>query len=105
MTRRHLLLFSLLAGLLALGVDVWLLWPRSAVTRENFAKLRVGMTLAEVEEVLGEAAQCTNDSGMDWSGPITNPERVGMVWRNEGFAVRVEFEAGRVRSMASRYQI
>jgi hypothetical protein len=31
----------------------WLIWPRSAITRENAAKIKVGMTLAEVEMILG----------------------------------------------------
>ena len=57
-TRRRLLLFGLLAGLLALGTGVWLLWPRpSAITSENAAKIQVGMTLAEVEVILGARAR------------------------------------------------
>jgi hypothetical protein len=50
-TRRRLLLV-VLAGLLALGVGVWLLWPESAINAGNFAKIRVGMTLTEVESLL-----------------------------------------------------
>jgi hypothetical protein len=52
-TRRRLLVFGLLAGLLALGAGVWLLWPRTAITRENAARIRPGMTLEEVETILG----------------------------------------------------
>jgi hypothetical protein len=32
---------------------LWLLWPRSAINRDNFARLHVGMRLAEAERVLG----------------------------------------------------
>ena len=52
MTTRRLLLFGLLAGVLALG-PVWLLWPQpSAITRENAAKIQVGMSLAPVETII-----------------------------------------------------
>lgn len=62
--RRRLLLFSLLAGLFTLGVGAWLLWPRTAITRENAAKIQIGMTLAEVEAILGGPVR--NDA----TGPI-----------------------------------
>jgi hypothetical protein len=47
-TRRRLLVFGLLAGLLALGAGVWFLW----MSVESNA-IRPGMTLAEVTEILG----------------------------------------------------
>jgi hypothetical protein len=56
-TRRRLLVFGLLAGLLVLGVGVLLLWPRTAITRENAAKIQVGMALADVEALLGGPAR------------------------------------------------
>ena len=52
-TRRRLLVFGLLAGLLVLGAGFWLLWPRTAITLENAAKVRPAMTLDEVEFILG----------------------------------------------------
>jgi hypothetical protein len=52
-TRRRLLLFGLLAGLLAMAAGVWLLWPRTAITRENAARIQEGMTRQEVESILG----------------------------------------------------
>jgi hypothetical protein len=52
-TRRRLLVLGLLAGLLVLGVGGWMLWPRTAITRENAAKIETGMTLTEVEAILG----------------------------------------------------
>jgi hypothetical protein len=59
MTRRtrRLLLFGLPAGLVAAMLAVWLLWPRTAITRENADKIRMGMTLAEVETILGGRAR------------------------------------------------
>jgi hypothetical protein len=55
--RRRLLLLVLLVGSLVLGVGAWLVWPRTAITRENAAKIHVGMTLAEAEAILGGLAR------------------------------------------------
>ena len=52
-TRRRLLLFGVLAGLLAMAASNWLFWPRTAITRENAAHIREGMTRQEVEAILG----------------------------------------------------
>jgi hypothetical protein len=57
MTRRRLLLFALAGPVVLLGVGAWLLCPRSAITRENAARLRPGMYLAEVEAILGGPAR------------------------------------------------
>ena len=54
-TRRLLLLA--LPALVALTGGGWLFWPRTAITRENAAKIQVGMTLAEVEAILGGPAR------------------------------------------------
>jgi hypothetical protein len=58
MTRRQLL-FAMPGALVLLGV-VWVaLWhakPRTAITRENAARIQEGMTLAEVETILGGPA-------------------------------------------------
>jgi hypothetical protein len=54
---RRLLLFGLFAGLVVALVAAWLLWPRTAITRENAAKIQKGMTLAEVETILGGRAR------------------------------------------------
>jgi hypothetical protein len=56
--RNRRLLFGLLAGVtVAVSLAVWMLWPRSAITCENAAKIQKGMTLAEVEAILGGAAR------------------------------------------------
>ena len=52
---RHLLLLALPA-VLALGLVAWLLWPRTditAITEENAEKIREGITVAEIEAILG----------------------------------------------------
>jgi hypothetical protein len=48
-----LLLAGFLGCLVVAGAALYLLWPRSAINRENFEKVQVGMTLAEVEAILG----------------------------------------------------
>ncbi len=52
---RHRFLFPFLATVLVgLAIMAWLLWPRpTAINRENAAKIQEGMTLAEVEAILG----------------------------------------------------
>jgi hypothetical protein len=57
--RRRLLLVAVVstAVVLVVGLTAWLLWPRTAITRENAARIQVGMTVAEVEEILGGPAR------------------------------------------------
>jgi outer membrane protein assembly factor BamE (lipoprotein component of BamABCDE complex) len=52
---RRLLLIALPA--VAVVVAAWLRWPRTAITRENAAKVKEGMTRAEVEAILGGPAR------------------------------------------------
>lgn len=53
-TRQRLLLLGLVTGSLVLGAGFWVLWPRpSAITVENAEKIRTGMSLADVEILLG----------------------------------------------------
>jgi hypothetical protein len=52
-TRHRLLLLAVPVALVLLGVGAWLLWPHTAITRENAAKIHKGMTITEVEVVLG----------------------------------------------------
>jgi hypothetical protein len=70
MTCRRLLVLGLPAGLVALAVAAWLLWPRTAITRENAAKIQPGMTLAEVEAFLGGPARDES------TGPLTDDDDV-----------------------------
>jgi len=55
---RRFLLFGLLAGALALGACVWLVWPApSPISWVNNQKIHEGMSLSEVEAVLGGPAR------------------------------------------------
>jgi hypothetical protein len=55
MNRRRLLLVGFASTAAALGIGVCLLWPRDrpGITRANRERIREGMTLAEVEAILG----------------------------------------------------
>jgi hypothetical protein len=98
--RKRLLLFGLPASVVVIAVVVWLLWPRTAITRENAAKITAGMTLAEVEAILGPPRD-------DSTGPASvdlkhfNREEPLLVLR--GVADRIlELDAsGRVRRWTS----
>jgi hypothetical protein len=54
---RRLLLFGLPAAVLLGLLAAWWLWPRTVITADNAAKIRPGMTLAEVEAILGGPAR------------------------------------------------
>jgi hypothetical protein len=58
MRRRRFLLLTLIATLAffsALGVILW--WQQSAISPQNSDKIQVGMTVAEVEALLGGEAR------------------------------------------------
>jgi hypothetical protein len=66
MTRRRLLLVVLPATLL-FGVGVWLLWLRHGepgITTENAYRVQKGMTLIEVEAILGGPERKEGDCGI-----------------------------------------
>src|SRR6266478_2347267 len=65
-TRRLLLLA--LATVAVLVAGVCLLWPQSAITRENAEMIWEGMTLAEVEAILGGPARD------ETTGPVIREE-------------------------------
>jgi hypothetical protein len=69
MTRHRVLLFVLLATVASAVVAGGLLWPRTTITRPNAQRIEKGMTLAEVESILGGPAR--NDT----TGPVV-PEDV-----------------------------
>src|SRR3954465_7795793 len=55
--RRLCIALGLLGCLLIAGCAAWLLSPRTAITQENAARIPAGMTLAEVEAILGGAGR------------------------------------------------
>src|SRR5262245_10801883 len=100
MTRRTrcLLLLALPAPVLAVGLVAWLLQPSpppSAINLENAAKIRVGMTLAEVEALLGGPAR--NESGLPDGSIMVTRHADAKCWANSRDVVIVDLDAdGRV---------
>jgi hypothetical protein len=66
---RRLLLACLPAAAVALAVGAWLLWPRTAITRENAAKIHKGMTRAEVKAILGGPPRDESSGPVDLDEP------------------------------------
>jgi hypothetical protein len=96
MKRRRLLLFGLLGLLALLGVGVWMVWSsQSAITVENGDKIRVGMTRAEVEAILGGPEQ-NETSGwitFDGEGGIILKDKVSPgIWASDRVFIHVTFD-------------
>jgi outer membrane protein assembly factor BamE (lipoprotein component of BamABCDE complex) len=66
--RTYLFAISMIAVLGAIGLSYWLFRSRepSAITRENALKIKPGMTLKEVEKILGGPAR------FDYDGVVTS---------------------------------
>lgn len=63
-----------------LAGGVWLLWPHTsrAISRENFERIQLGMTLAEVEAVMGEKADLSQAG--NWKGAAGKPGENTHAW-------------------------
>jgi hypothetical protein len=57
MHRMRPFLFLFFGIMATLATGLWLVWPRTAITRENAAKIRNGMSLADVQALLGGPAR------------------------------------------------
>jgi SmpA / OmlA family len=108
MTRRRLLLFALPVTLVLLGSAAWALWPHStAITWENAKKIKEGMTMADVEAILGgptrdETAGCAVPDM--WAEDADPPGMFirsaylpkSIFWTSEQRAIEVIFKDDRV---------
>jgi hypothetical protein len=100
-TRCRLLLFGFIIGSLGLGAGLWLVWPSaSAINELNAARIQTGMTLAEVEAILGGPAR--DETGGRGGGLVTPigsrhfPQGPDAAWTSEDCAVSVYLREGRV---------
>jgi hypothetical protein len=99
--RRRLLLLALPTAFVALVVGVWLLWPHpSVITEAKFAKIQPGMTLEEVEAILGGPGR---DESNGRAAPMFISSNVApwMVypstnWISDDAAISVVFRNGEV---------
>lgn len=77
------LLLVVVAVVLALAAGVWWCWPRTAITEQNFAKIRPGMTLEEVETLLDEPG----------SPDGVPPHPRWRIWCSDRLMIRVRLDA------------
>lgn len=79
----------------------------SKVTQENYDKITVGMSLAQVEEILGSgepqdsSGTSIESSGLT-SGANVNPDAKTYVWQSEGKQIIVNFMKDKVVSKNKR---
>jgi outer membrane protein assembly factor BamE (lipoprotein component of BamABCDE complex) len=98
MARRRALLFGLLVAVVVLGVSAWATWPRpSAITPENAARIEKGMTLAEVEGILGGPARDETPED-ERRHLVIQSVRPDLEWNSDLVSVWIHLDAdGRVR--------
>jgi hypothetical protein len=99
MLRRVFIASALLLTVALLGVStvVYVTAPRHRITRENIAKIQHGMTLAEVEELLG-ASPGNHSRGMAqglvlYTGEALWHAHHACDWVADDVSVRVRFDA------------
>lgn len=98
--RRVLVLVAVAVTVALLGASgVWLIWPRTAITRQNAAKIQAGMTRTEVEAILGRTPLPRPTDRKIWHRTPDGAEMFGGdYWWEGDLAVIVEFDdAGKVR--------
>jgi hypothetical protein len=106
MKRKRLLLVLAALAVLAV-VGTWVLWPRpERVTRENFARIRKGLSAAEVEAILGpchafEAPRPDGHSGWAWFSADDPPEWFSVEFDASGSVEETSAE----RAKGSRWEI
>jgi hypothetical protein len=91
--KRLLLVGSFVAvGAVALGwlTVVVLTCPRPGVTAENYGRITYGMTLGEVQGLLGGEGEDVEPMGNTFD----------RTWRGDGLTVSVSFQGGRVSQRA-----
>ena len=93
--RRLLLIVAAVCLLLAVPFVVrWAMTPVPGVTNENFKRLHTGMTLEEMEAILGERAELQHVAGMPvhtWTGKDSG---VSVIENAPGYMVGWHFRNG-----------
>jgi hypothetical protein len=90
-----------LVGLLIAGCDS----GNKKVTKENFEKLEVNMTLEQVEKILGKGVKeeggdgrgVANQFGIDIPSAPSTPKGDTYVWENGKKVIRLTFMNGRLQ--------
>jgi hypothetical protein len=76
---------------------------KDKITKENFDKIKDGMTVDEVEKILGSATQTPGDGanvaaqvGVDVTGGAPPPSTVDYGWESGKKSITVTFKQGKV---------
>lgn len=104
MPRKRYCLFLCMAAVVSvLAFAAWTFAPRrsSAITRDNAAKIQPGMTLEEVDAILGgpERDEAGEAFFADWSAVVSFPQPPGDIWIGPQAAVAVAFSENHVRKV------
>jgi hypothetical protein len=96
---RRILWLVVLGTVPIVAGSLWLLWPRTAITQENAERIQAGMTLAEVEVILGgpERDESTPGARQLWSRNQWDllralNSRQWQGWRTDSLVVYVSFD-------------
>jgi hypothetical protein len=97
--RKRLLVVTGLTAILGVSAFVvgWFVAPRDRISESNCELIREGMTLLEVETVLGGPEGAYTSDGKDWSmGMLGNGKRqIGhtvQVWVGDDGGIRIDFD-------------
>ncbi len=111
MRRKWLLLWAFVGiGVLALGwlAAVVLTRPKPGITKENYDRITYGMTLAQVQGLLGGEGEEPDPSGNTfvrpplgmmrsiWAAGVPMSTTFVLTWRGDGLTAYVTFEGGLV---------
>lgn len=105
MKRSHLIVVTASLSVVLLGVGAWTVLPRgSAICRENYDRLTAGMSLREVEDILGGPARDASTGPISalWSHGATVFESsvststiesgsYSRIWYSDSAAIVIEF--------------
>jgi len=81
---------SLWTGALCLVITLSLIsCGGSKLTQENFEKIQTGMTLAQVQAILGEPTESSSVDVAVFSGTVSK-------WRQEDVTITIQFVNGKV---------
>jgi hypothetical protein len=100
-SRRRLLVLAVAGAAVALAVGAWWVWPRSAITPENAARIQPGMTVEELEAILGCPPGNYATGPLEIDQPFQEPKQVPrwtrIAWTSDVASINVWLDAkGRV---------
>jgi hypothetical protein len=96
MRRKRLLLWAFVA-VVAVALElltVIVLITRPGVTQENYDRITYGMTLVEVQGLLGGEGEEWEPMGNTWPQLDVGKVGFGRTWRGDGLTVYVSFQDG-----------